>query len=184
MSLLPIRISLEFLRSRGSCWLAGPDTCLSCRNQLYFPYCLIEGGSWRSGWTWIKHPFGGPTWWHNLLDFLEQILHGAGVFHRNLESLPGRGRIHCLHQLVVEVSLVDNLSRMAHQLPDSAQHQILLRLIPPDSSLFWVSSRVIATTCAANCAFSVSSASTFDRSVFLANSRRMFPGLQIPQRPA
>ena len=50
--------------------------------------------------------------------------------------MPGGGRIRWFHQLVVEVRLIDNLSRMTHQIPDSAQYHSLFRLVIPDFLAF------------------------------------------------
>ena len=64
--------------------------------------------------------------------FLWVILHGAGVLYQNLESLSGEGQIRGLHQLVVEVSLIDELSRMTHKFPDSSQHHNMVCLVLQD----------------------------------------------------
>ena len=91
-------------------WLAGSGTY--CGGQFYFPYNIIEGGCWRSGWAQIEHSPGGAMWRQELMYRFEHILHRTGVLYHNLESLRGGRQIGWFHQLVVEMRLVDDLSRM------------------------------------------------------------------------
>ena len=63
----------------------------------------------------------GVAWRNYLLDFRQKVLHGPGVLHQDGKRLLGGGRIPYCHHLVVEMRLVDDLSRMAHQPPDRAE---------------------------------------------------------------